>query len=64
MDRVLAEGMTLTTTYDGETIAYFKIAKESVGTIRRLYDEYHDCKALDMGTESAGAWMPTPMPGC
>ena len=49
MDRVLAEGMTLTTTYDGETIAYFKIAKESVGTIRRLYDEYHDCKALDMG---------------
>ena len=49
MDRVLAEGMTLTTTYEGETIASFKIAKESVGTIRRHYDEYHDCKALDMG---------------
>lgn len=48
MDRVLAEGMTLTTTYEGETMASFRIAGKAVGTMRRIYDELHDCPALDL----------------
>lgn len=48
MDRVLTEGMTLTTTYEGETMASFRIAGKAVGTMRRIYDELHGCPALDL----------------
>ena len=48
MDRVLAEGMTLTTTYEGETMASFRIAGKAVGAMRRIYDELHGCPALDL----------------
>lgn len=48
MDRVLAEWMSLTTTYEGETIASFRIAGKAMGTMRRIYDELHSCPALDL----------------
>lgn len=48
MDKVLCEGMSLTTTYEGETMVSFRIAGKAVGTMRRIYDELHDCPALDL----------------
>ena len=38
MDKVLCEGMSLTTTYEGETMASFRIAGKAVGAMRRIYD--------------------------
>lgn len=48
MDKVLCDGFTLTTTYEGETIASFRIAGKAVAAMRRIYDDLHDCPAIDL----------------